>query len=268
MKKTNKINKIAIIGCGNMGAAILEGIYKNSKVMVCESDPKKNQLLKRKYNVTFCDVSTAIDDSQIIVLAVKPQIFPELLEEIKVFNIKDKLFVSIAAGITTSFIEKKLGKDVRVIRTMPNLPAQVKQGITAICGGKNLKKKDISLVADIFKEIGKTVIVEEKMIDAVTAVSGSGPAYVFLFVECFVKAAQSLGFDAATSKELVLQTLKGSLCLLDNCNEDAGVLRSRVTSKGGTTQAALEVFAKGKFEKTFKTALLSARKRAKELSRR
>ena len=193
---------------------------------------------------------------------------PELLEEIKVFNIKDKLFVSIAAGITTSFIEKKLGKDVRVIRTMPNLPAQVKQGITAICGGKNSKKKDISLVADIFKEIGKTVIVEEKMIDAVTAVSGSGPAYVFLFVECFVKAAQSLGFDAATSKELVLQTLKGSLCLLDNCNEDAGVLRSRVTSKGGTTQAALEVFAKGKFEKTFKTALLSARKRAKELSRR
>ncbi|MBU0468759.1 MAG: pyrroline-5-carboxylate reductase [Candidatus Omnitrophica bacterium] len=265
MKKTNKI---AIIGCGNMGMSILVGIYKNNKVMVCESDPKKKQFLKRKYKVTVCDLRTAIDDSQIIVLAVKPQVFPEILEAIKAFSIKDKLFVSIAAGITTSYIEKELGKNVRVIRTMPNLPVQVKQGITAVCNGKNSNDKDLSLVIDIFNEIGATVVVEEKMMDAVTAVSGSGPAYVFLFVECMVKAAWSLGLDESASKELVLQTLKGSLSLLENSDEDASVLRAKVTSKGGTTQAALEVFAKEKIEKTFKTALLSAKKRAKELSRR
>ena len=263
-----KSNKIAIVGCGNMGTSILEGIYKNSKVMICESDPERKQFLKRKYKVTVCDLQAAVDNAQIIVLAVKPQIFSEILELIKNFNIKDKLFVSIAAGITTSFIEKKLGQNVRVIRTMPNLPVQVKQGITAVCEGKNSKKKDLSLVMDIFNEIGNTVVVEEKMMDAVTAVSGSGPAYVFLFVECMVKAAKSLGLDSSESKDLVLQTLKGSLGLLENGKDDASVLRARVTSKGGTTQAALEVFAKEKIEKTFKTALLSARKRAKELSRK
>ncbi len=266
MKKLN--NKISIIGCGNMGTSILEGIYKNSEVMVCESDPKKKQMLKRKYKVTICDLTTAISDSDIIVLAVKPQIFPEVLDVMKMFDLKDKLFVSIAAGLTTSYIEKALGQDVRVIRTMPNLPAQVKQGITAVCAGKNSKKKDLSLVKDIFDGIGTTVVVDEKMMDAVTAVSGSGPAYVFLFVECMVKAAKSLGLDASASNDLVLQTLMGSLSLLENSKDDASVLRARVTSKGGTTQAALKVFADEKIEKTFKTALLSAKKRAKELSRR
>lgn len=263
-----KNNKIAIIGCGNMGTSILEGIYRNSKVMVCESDLEKKKFLKRKYKVTACDLKTAIDNSNIIILAIKPQIFPEILEAIKMFDIKDKLFVSIAAGITTSYVEKAFGNKVRVVRTMPNLPVQVKQGVTAICEGKHSNKKDISLVKDIFKEIGNTVIVEEKMMDAVTAVSGSGPAYVFLFVECMVKAARSLGLDESASKELTLQTLKGSLSLLENTNEEASVLRAKVTSKGGTTQAALEVFAKGKFEKTFKMALSAAMKRAKELSRR
>ena len=270
MIKSGKKLKISIVGAGNMGAAILEGVYKKYQVSVCESDVRRRQYLKRKYKVTICDLKAAVEKSRIIILAVKPQSFSQLLKEISEFeelNINSKLFVSIAAGITTSFIEKRLGSRVRVIRTMPNLPAQIKQGMTAVCMGKNAKKTDLAAACNIFKTVGNTVVVEEKLMDAVTAVSGSGPAYVFLFIECLVNAARSLGLNERVSNKLVVQTLKGSLNLFENSKEAAGALRAKVTSKGGTTQAALEVLTKNKIDKIFKTALGAAKKRAKELSR-
>jgi len=260
-----KFPAIGFIGGGNMGAAILSGIAAKYGVNVCEKDQKRCQYLKRQFKVGIQDLATLLAENRIIILAVKPQGFDALLAEIRDSLTARHVIISIAAGISTKYIEKRLGNKARVIRTMPNLPAQVEQGMTAICKGKAAVKADVLMASRLFKHVGKTVIVEEKWMDAVTAVSGSGPAYVFLFVESFMKAAKSLGFKDDLSQQLVTQTLRGSLDLLESQKEDAGVLRARVTSKGGTTQAAMEVFQKGAFEKTFKNALKAAAKRAKDL---
>ncbi len=260
-------NKISIIGGGNMGTAILSGIQRKFAVSICEKDAKRGQYLKKKFKVAVDDVQSVVTKSGVIILAVKPQDFDQILAEVRPFINKDKLVISIAAGIPTLYIEKRLGAKVRVIRTMPNLPAQIGEGMTGICKGKWASSADLSLACKIFNNIGQTVIVEEKWIDAITAVSGSGPAYVFLFVECFIKAARALGFDEKQSKQLVAQTIHGSLNLLESQNEEAGVLRSRVTSKGGTTQAAMDVFFRRDIEGIFVEALTAAQHRAKQLSK-
>ena len=186
---------IGIIGGGNMGTAILSGIHKAYPVIVCEQDKKKCRFLKRTFKLSGQSLRDVIEQAQIISLAVKPQNFDELLQEIESTTGKKKLFISIAAGITTSYIEKRLQRDVKVIRTMPNLPAQIGQGMTAVCGGKSASFLDIKRACQIFNHIGKTVVVKEEWMDAITAVSGSGPAYVFLFIECFTNPAVSLGLS-------------------------------------------------------------------------
>jgi len=259
--------KIGIIGGGNMGGAIIGGIHQAYDVAVCEQNKKRCQWLKKKYKVVTGDLEKVIKRSQIIILAVKPQSFDDVLNVIQPILTKNKLIISIAAGITCEFIEKKLGSRIHVIRTIPNLPVQVGQGITGLCPGKAAINSDLILACRIFTHVGKTIVVEEKWMDALTAVSGSGPAYVFLFIECLNNAAHSLGLDKNLGKELVLQTVKGSLELLECQNEEAGDLRAKVTSKGGTTQAAMDVFKKERFEKIFKKAVSAAKKRAKELSK-
>ena len=259
--------KIGIIGGGNMGGAIIGGICKKYNVSVCEQDQKRCQWLNRKYKVAAGNLKTIVGKSQVIILAVKPQNFDSILKELQSLVSQDQLIISSAAGITCRYIGKRLGAKIRVIRTMPNLPAQVGEGITAICAGKTAKNKDLILAQQLFSSVGATIVVEEKYMDAITAASGSGPAYVFLFIESLTKAVRSLGFDETLAKALVAQTIKGSLGLLDSQGGDAAAMRARVTSKGGTTQAAMDVFAKNNFEKTFKTALGAAKKRAKELSK-
>lgn len=257
---------IGLIGGGNMGTAILAGIGRTFAVRVCEADSKRAQVLKRRFRVAVMDITTVVRQSGIVILAVKPQSFEEVLAGVRPFVTKRHLIISIAAGITCRYIEKRLGHGIRVVRTMPNLPAQVGEGMTAVCAGKRATRADLQKARQIFNGIGQAVVVEEKWMDAVTAVSGSGPAYVFLFVECLQKAAVSLGLKKDLSEQLVTQTLKGGLALLEKSKEDAGVLRARVTSKGGTTQAAMDVFFKNKFEEIFERALQAAQKRAKELS--
>ncbi len=259
---------IGLIGAGNMGCAILKGIAKKFKVLVCEKDSVRAEELKKKFKLRSEDFKTVVSKSQIIILAVKPQDFDGILEELVQQITRKQLVISIAAGMTISYIEKKLGQGIRVVRTMPNLPAQVGEGMTALCKGKKASDSDLILAKRIFKNIGKIVVVDEDLMDAVTAVSGSGPAYVFLFVECLKKAAVSLGFEEQLSQALVLQTLKGSLKLLEESKEDVAVLRAKVTSKGGTTQAAMEVFEKNDLVKIFEEALKAAAKRAEELAKR
>lgn len=249
-----------------MGTAILERVHKAYKVMVCEPNKERARFLRRKYKVTTADLATAVKKADIIIIAVKPQDIDGVLESMSALAGK-KLVISIAAGITTSYLEKKLGAGVRVIRTMPNMPAQIGEGITAICGGKLVKNADIKLAQKIFSYVGKTIVVDESLIDAVTAVSGSGPAYVFLFVECMMKAAGEIGFDEKSAKELVYQTLLGSAHLLTQSKDSAAELRAKVTSKGGTTQAATDVFTAHNIEKTFIEALQAAKTRAGELAK-
>ncbi|MGE0268979.1 MAG: pyrroline-5-carboxylate reductase [Candidatus Omnitrophota bacterium] len=258
---------IGVIGGGNMGAAIVSGIHKDHRVFICESDHARRIQLKRKFKIGILGLKDLLDESTIVILAVKPQDFDDLLVSIKPHVRREHLFVSIAAGITTKYIEKKLCPGVRVVRTMPNLPAQIQQGVTAIASGKNALKSDLGHVQKLFNTIGTTLLLEEKYIDAVTAVSGSGPAYVFLFMECMINAAQSLGLSEKLSRTMVLETIKGSVNLLEKQKESADVLKKRVTSKGGTTQAALTVFEQENIDKIFKKALKSAKQRAGELSR-
>ena len=161
---------------------------------------------------------------------------------------------------------KKLG-GARVVRVMPNLPAMTGQGMSGICRGRQATSKDVALVQSFFNAIGSSVIVSEKMMDAVTAVSGSGPAYVFLVVECWMNAARKLGFSDTEARVLVYQTLAGSVQMLLQSQDAPQTLRQRVTSKGGTTQAATDVFMKKNIPGMFEAALKAACVRAKALSK-
>lgn len=258
---------ISLIGCGNMGEAILAGLHREHMFHIVEANPDRRQILKAKYRCTFADIAHAVKDAEIIILAVKPQDLLLVLEEVSAQVLKAKVVISIAAGITTAFIEKALKQPVRVVRVMPNLPAVIKEGVTGICKGKKAGTVDIKKAVALFSMIGETLVVKEEMIDAVTAVSGSGPAYVFLFVECMMKAAMKLGFKEKEAHTLVYKTLTGSVHMLASSADSAEVLRQKVTSKGGTTQAATDVFMNRDIGLTFDIALRAASDRAKELSK-
>jgi pyrroline-5-carboxylate reductase len=274
------LKTIAIIGGGNMGEALIKGLHQTSSVLVCEANKARTIYLKKKYRVTISNIPQAVKKASVIVLAVKPQDMMEILQNIcrgdachrpnirrtQGSPLRNKLFISIAAGLTTKFFEDHLGRAC-IVRSMPNMPALIGEGITGICGGRYASLADIKAAQKILNTIGETVIVKESMIDAVTAVSGSGPAYVFLFVEQWMVAAKTLGFKEAEAKQLVYKTLVGSVHLLEQSEFDAGTLRAKVTSKGGTTQAALDIFSSRQFDKTMKDALLAAKKRAKELAK-
>lgn len=259
--------KIGIIGGGNMGTAIISRTFKKYRIAVCEQDPARAAVLKKKFRASVMDLKTLAQNSDIIILAVKPQDMGSVLSQLKESLTRFPLVISIAAGLSIGYFQKFLGKSVRVIRTMPNMPAQIGEAVTALCKSTRVTEKDLKSAVDIFSCIGQTVIVDEKWIDSVTAVSGSGPAYLFLFVECFLKAAQKTGLSAQTAQKLVDATLSGSVNLYLQSKQPAGSLRDKVTSKGGTTQAALEVFAANHFEKMFVNAVSAAKARAKELAR-
>jgi len=264
-----KKNKIGIIGGGNMGEAIIKGLvakklFAPAAILVCEADTKRVQYLKEKYRIGAGDLDAIIARSSTVILAVKPQDMENVLAKIEEH---DKLFISIAAGLTTKFFEKRLGGKARVVRAMPNMPALIAQGITGVSRGRYATLRDGSEALRILAAVGGVLEVQEKYLDAITAVSGSGPAYVFLFVEAWMAAARTLGLKEQEARNLVYETLVGSAHLLKQSDLTAAQLRIKVTSKGGTTQAAMDVFAKGKFEQLMKEALGAAKKRAKELAK-
>lgn len=258
---------IGVIGGGNMGEAIIAGAHKQHKVFVCEISFRRRSYLKNKYRCQCGDLETLLAKSDYVVLAIKPQDFEGMLTQIAAFDVMDIIFISIAAGVPTRKIERLLEQDVSVIRAMPNMPAMIGEGVTGIAGGQFSRNKEVKEAAGILSGLGKTVVVQERQIDAITAVSGSGPAYVFYFVECMTKAARGLGLNSKQADELVMSTLLGSAHMLAESKESAEQLRRKVTSKGGTTQAALEVLTDAKVDKVFQEAFRAARDRAKELAK-
>lgn len=211
------------------------------------------------------DVNSLVTKVDIIILAVKPQEMELVLEQIR-FS-KDKLFISIAAGLTTKYFEERLGSQARVVRAMPNLPALSGDGVTGFCGGRFIKDSDMREAGKLLEALGGAVQFKESEMDAVTAVSGSGPAYVFLFVEQWINAAVKLGLNQQQARFLVHKTVRGSAEFLKDSLSDVAGLRAKVTSKGGTTQAAMDIFSKGKFDQLIYKALLAAKKRSKELAK-
>jgi pyrroline-5-carboxylate reductase len=267
---------IGFIGSGNMAEALIKGIitaglYKPANIFISDIRPLRIKQLVKKYKVRPAKNNRElVSKVNTVVLSVKPQNIAEALESIKDAISGKKLVISIAAGVKTSRIAGFLG-DVAIVRAMPNTPALIGEGASALFA--NAKAKPMLKKAKaIFSAVGQAVVVDnENLIDAVTAVSGSGPAYYFLLMEEMIKAAGKLGLPNDVAKDLVLQTAKGAALLAleaDGRGEGPQQLRQKVTSPGGTTEAALKVLAKGKFGPLIASAVKKARDRSRQLSSR
>lgn len=266
-----KDRTIGFIGLGNMGGAILSGLIssgavKRRNLVGFDRDPAKNKSAKRRFCISLGSCAAEVANrSAIILIAVKPQDAGVVLEEISK-DAKDKIIISIAAGIKTRAIEGWLGKGSRVIRVMPNTPALVGEGISAICGGRYAGKDDLKTAEEIFSVVGETVKADERYFDVVTAVSGSGPAYFFYLKEALIEAAERLGLKKEVAVKLVSKTALGSARLLIASGDDPAVLRQRVTSKGGMTEQAIKIFEKRKIREAVLAAVRAAVSHSRKLS--
>jgi pyrroline-5-carboxylate reductase len=261
--------KIAIIGTGQMGGALIEGLVTSGtslrrNIMAADKDKTRlNRFAKKGIKITT-DNLAAVKWADVIILSVKPQHLNEVLEEIRIVPSGFKLFISIAAGIKTKTIENRLGK-VRVIRAMPNIPALIGEGMTVVSPGRFISPGDTKAALDILESVGEVMIMPEVKMDAVTALSGSGPAYFFYLMEALIGAGKRFGISDKDSLNLILQTAYGAAALAKKGNYTPDKLREMVTSKGGTTEAALKILKRYRTKDAIIKALASARRRAAEL---
>lgn len=264
--------KITIIGCGNMGliyarAFLKYNIVSRENLLLAEkNETRKQELLKLNIGEVCVVNDQRIAQSQIIILAVKPQDFNELSKELKQVLKPGNIIISIMAGIKMQRIEEALEHKC-IIRAMPNSPAELGMGMTAFTAGKELSMELIRKAENLLGTTGRTLFFEnEDLLDAVTALSGSGPAYFFYIVKQMVEAGKQMGFDEATSAMLVKQTMLGSFHLLNTADKSLDALIKAVASKGGTTEAALSIFEQYKVGEGLQKGIVKARDRARELS--
>jgi pyrroline-5-carboxylate reductase len=271
--------KIGIIGYGNMGRAIADGIKNNYAVCVFDTD--KNKTIALKDTAVTGNLADLVEQSEVIILAAKPQDLDVILDEIKKHT-RTKLIISIAAGITTGHIEKILG-GARVVRCMPNIMATIADGETVLCKGRHAKEEDLSFAKELFKLLGKVWELSEEKIDSATAISGSGPAYILYDMEInkiaplnipaqFEKkwidglnaAAIKVGLDSKIALDLAASTTASTIHLARQTGNSPAQLRKMITSPGGTTEAAINVIANGG---SWPDAAVAAKNRAQELSK-
>ena len=270
---------ITFIGAGVMARSLILGLKKtNSPFNIRVSDPDIIQLdtLQQLENVTaFTSNSAAVNCTDVIVLAVKPQIMQRVCESLKLtlkkdFQMEPPLIISIAAGISIEKLNKWLSDDrtLPIVRCMPNTPSLVQKGMTGLYANPHVTNGQRDISESILKSVGKILwLSEEDKLDAVTAVSGSGPAYFFLVMEAMQAAAEKLGLSADEARLLVSQTAHGATTLAAESKDDVSILRKRVTSKGGTTEAALQSLMDGGIHGLFEEALKAAENRSKELKK-
>jgi len=262
--------QVAILGTGVMGETLLSGLLRAGwtpqDVVITERRPERAAELAEKYGVAVLENVEAAGRAQTVVLVVKPQDIGSLLAEIRPAVQPEALVVCIAAGITTSFVEDRLPSGVAVIRAMPNTPALVDEGMSAISPGSHCDERHLARARAMLQATGKVVEVPEYHQDAITAISGSGPAYIFYVVEAMIEAGVLLGLPRATSTELVVQTLYGAATMLKETGEHPTVLREQVSSPAGTTMAALRQLDDHKVRAAFLTAMEAARDRSQQLS--
>ncbi len=263
--------KIGLIGVGNMGTSILEGILKNriaspSQVWVYDKDVKRAKTFSARHRVgRASSVTELLKNTDVIFLAMKPQDFAGFALEHRSSFRRGQSVISILAGMTAEKISKALGKNMTITRAMPNLGAKVGESMTVICG-KN--KAALSLAKTLFSGCGEVVMLPEKKMDLVTALSGSGPAYFFYLMELLTDFGVRQGLPAKVAGALAVQTGLGAALLAKSSQESCGELRKRVTSKKGTTEAAMKTLARKKFGKIFHQALQAAMNRSRQLNRR
>jgi len=264
--------KIGCIGGGNMAEAIIKGLLAGAarpeNITVAEPVEERRVYLSETYGIgTTEDNSCAVSFGEVIILAVKPQVCVKALRALAGDISTGKLFISIMAGVKTKTIEAALPKGVRVVRVMPNTPALVLAAASAISPGANATSNDVSLALDIFNLLGTTCTVEEKLLDAVTGLSGSGPAYVFTIIEALSDAGVKNGLPRDIAARLAAQTVYGSAKMLLETREHPALLREKVTSPGGTTIAGLHVLEQEGFRGTIMSAVDAATARSAELGK-
>lgn len=262
--------KLAVIGVGNMAKAIIAGITSAklsvSEFLLFDKSPEALETLPK--NDRFCYASSidkAIGEADCVLLSVKPQNYPEVLEEIRAVNgFEHKLYISIAAGITAKSVSDSLGGAV-VIRVLPNLPMTVGMGVSAVCKNPEADVDSFAFVNDVFASAGGTVIIDEDEMNRIIGVTSSSPAYVFKFVDAICKGAERQGLEGEALIDAVCDVLIGSALLLKSTHEPPSLLISRVASKGGTTEQALNVLNDRGFDEIVAEAMIACTKRADEL---
>jgi len=266
-----KNRKIGMIGCGKMGTILLKGILDGQLVsegQITVADAVRDRLeeIRETYPLILQeDNQNLVRQADILILAVKPQNLPDLLNEIAMDVLPRQLILSIAAGISTQLIEKHFSEPVRVVRAMPNTPALVGEGVTALAAGVHATAEDIETAVRIFEAVGLTVTVKENLMDAVTGLSGSGPGYVFIMLEALADAGVLLGLPRDIALKLAAQTLLGAAKMYLQTGKHPGELKDMVTSPGGTTIAGLKALEEGGLRATLMAAVAAAARRSKAL---
>lgn len=262
---------IGFFGTGNMGKAMIRGLvetksYQPENIWIYDVYQPAMTALTEELNVSAAtDPKELIQNSQLIIFAVKPYVLPNLLTELKPTLTKEKIIVSIAAGVTIETIEKALSTDYKIIRAMPNTPALVGEGMAAFCRNQQITDEETELVAAVFNSFGKCEVVEEKLMSAVVSLSGSGPAYVYIFIEALADAAVLEGMPRNQAYKFAAQTVLGSAQMVLETGKHPGELKDMVTSPAGTTIAAVKSLEDHHFRSAVMNAVQAAAKRDKEM---
>lgn len=262
--------KLGFIGVGNMGEALVKGLVSSGaarpeEVFVSARRPERVAELVKLYGVRGGTNAEVARQSDVVVLAVKPQILDQVLRGVSADLSREKLVVSVAAGVPIAAIERRLHPPMRIVRTMPNTPATVGAGATAIALGEHATDADLAIAKAIFDSVGITVVLEEGQLDAVTGLSGSGPAYLFLIIEALADAGVKVGLSRRASMQLAAQTVLGSAKLLIESGQHPGLLKDGVTSPGGTAIAGLHTLEAGGLRNVLMNAVEAATRRSREL---
>ena len=264
--------KLCFLGSGNMGEALVSGLVQSGSAkpenIIC-TDVREERLeeLRGRYGVgTMSSNVEAVAASEVVIYAVKPQLMAEVLKETADQLDMSKVVISIAAGVPLRAIESLLHKELRLIRVMPNIAASVKESATALSAGKHARKEDVELAMAIFNSVGKAVFLRENyLMDAITGLSGSGPAYIFIIVDALADAGVKMGLSRKDAQFLAAQTVLGAAKMLIETREHPGQLKDRVTSPGGTAIAGIHTLEKGGLRTTLINAVEAATQRSKEL---
>ena len=261
--------KIGIIGCGNMGEALLTGMLGSispSDITFFELNDERATYISQKYNVSRSTSIANTASSSYLLLCVKPDGIVPVITEIKNHGLTKQVLISIAAGVSLQKMQSAAGSNAKIIRTMPNTPALLKKGVTAIAQNGNLSTDEMNFALNIFSSVGEVIQLDERHFDAVTGLSGSGPAYVYLFIYSLMQAGIHEGLTADVSKKLAVETIIGAAEMVKNSDEHPSSLIDKVSSPGGTTIRALASFEKDGFKDSVINAVKAAAHRSREFS--
>jgi pyrroline-5-carboxylate reductase len=265
------VRKLTLVGAGKIGEALLSGILSSqlvpvSSVVAADADQTRADYIGEKYGVkAYTNNRQAVAGADLVLLCVMPQRVRDVLREIRKTVRKNALVISVAASVRTGLIEQELDRGVRVIRVMPNTPCLIRQGMSALCRGKHASDEDLKIAQAIFSSMGRTVVVDERHMDAITGLSASGPAYVYLIIESLAEAGVKLGLPRELSTELSAQTLLGASAMVLHTGEHPAKLKDIVTTPAGCTIDGLLELEEGGLRVTLIKAVVRAAERAKEL---